>query len=254
LDRRTAVDIDLREKVAVVTGAGKGIGRETALELARRGAAVACVDVKPQLAQETAALVTGLDRKALAYSCNVADTNQVNSTVETILKDLGRIDILVNNAGITRDNLLMRISDEEWDAVLDVNLKGAFNFTRAAARTMVKQRSGKIVNIASIVGITGNPGQANYSASKAGVIGLTKTAALELASRGINVNAVAPGFIETDMTGILPDKVKTEITARIPLGKMGKPSDVAAAVLFLSSPLADYVTGHVLVVAGGLGA
>ena len=248
------MDIDLREKVAVVTGAGKGIGRETALELARRGAAVACVDVKPQLAQETAALVTGLDRKALAYSCNVADTNQVNSTVETILKDLGRIDILVNNAGITRDNLLMRISDEEWDAVLDVNLKGAFNFTRAAARTMVKQRSGKIVNIASIVGITGNPGQANYSASKAGVIGLTKTAALELASRGINVNAVAPGFIETDMTGILPDKVKTEITARIPLGKMGKPSDVAAAVLFLSSPLADYVTGHVLVVAGGLGA
>ena len=245
--------MDLKEKVAIVTGAGRGIGREIALLLARHGADIAVVDIEPGLAEETVALVKELDRKALAYGCNAADTGQVNSTVESILADFGRIDILVNNAGITRDNLLMRMSDDEWDSVLAVNLRGVFSFTRAASRPMMKQRSGRIVNIASIVGITGNAGQANYSASKAGVIGFTKTCAQELAPRGINVNAVAPGFIETEMTRVLPEKVKSQLLTRIPFGKMGKPADVAAAVLFLCSPLSEYVTGHTLVVAGGLG-
>jgi 3-oxoacyl-[acyl-carrier protein] reductase len=245
--------LNLKEKAAVVTGAGRGIGREIALQLAGRGADIAVVDVDTKLAEETASLVKELGCKANAYSCNVADSGEVNSTVEAILNDFGKIDILVNNAGITRDNLLMRMTDEEWDAVLAVNLKGVFNFTRAAARPMMKQRSGKIVNIASVVGITGNAGQANYSSSKAGVIGLTKTAAQELAPRGINANAVAPGFIKTEMTNVLSDKVKESILIRIPFGKMGKPLDVAGAVLFLCSPLSDYITGHTIVVAGGMG-
>ncbi len=244
--------MDLKEKVAIVTGAARGIGREIALELAGCGADVAVVDIKAELAGETVALVEELGRKALAYGCNVADSGEVSATVETILNDFTKIDILVNNAGITRDNLLMRMTDEEWDDVLAVNLKGAFNFTRAVARPMMKQRSGRIVNVASIVGITGNAGQANYSASKAGVIALTKTAAQELAPRGINVNAAAPGFIETEMTNVLPENVKSKIITRIPFGKMGKPSDVAGVVLFLCGPLSDYVTGHTVVVAGGM--
>lgn len=245
--------MDLKGKVAVVTGAGRGIGREIALQLARHGADIAVVDVESELAQETIALVKELDRKACAYGCNVVDSAEVKSTVEAVLKDFSRIDILVNNAGITRDNLLMRMTDDEWDAVLAVNLKGVFNFTRACARPMMKQRSGKIVNIASVVGITGNAGQANYSASKAGVIALTKTTALELAPRGVNVNAVAPGFIETQMTKVLSEEVKSRIMTMIPFGGMGKPMDVAGAVLFLCSPLSDYITGHTLVVAGGMG-
>jgi 3-oxoacyl-[acyl-carrier protein] reductase len=245
--------LNLKEKVAIVTGAGRGIGREIALQLARRGADIAAIDVAPELAEETVALVKELDRRARAYNCNVVDPGEVSATVESVIGDFGKIDILVNNAGITRDNLLVRMTDEEWDAVLAVNLKGVFNFTRAVARPMMKQRSGKIVNVASVVGITGNAGQANYCASKAGVIGLTKAAAQELAPRGINVNAVAPGFIETEMTKALPDSVKSKIMTRIPFGKMGRPSDVAGAVLFLCSPLADYVTGHALIVAGGLG-
>ncbi len=244
--------MDLKEKVAIVTGAARGIGHEIALELAGCGADVAVVDIKAELAGETVALVEELGRKALAYGCNVADSGEVSATVESILNDFTKIDILVNNAGITRDNLLMRMTDEEWDDVLAVNLKGAFNFTRAVARPMMKQRSGRIVNVASIVGITGNAGQANYSASKAGVIALTKTAAQELAPRGINVNAAAPGFIETEMTNVLPENVKSKIITRIPFGKMGKPSDVAGVVLFLCGPLSDYVTGHTVVVAGGM--
>jgi 3-oxoacyl-[acyl-carrier protein] reductase len=205
------------------------------------------------MCEETVAQVRELDRKAAGFGCNVAVPEEVNSAVEAITGEFGKIDILVNNAGITRDNILMRMSDEEWDAVINVNLKGVFNFTRAVARPMMKQRSGKIVNIASVVGITGNAGQANYSASKGAVITLTKTAAQELAPRGINVNAIAPGFIETEMTGVLSDDVKSKILTRIPFGKMGKPVDVAGAVLFLCSSLSDYVTGHTIVVAGGLG-
>ncbi len=246
--------MNLADKVAVVTGAARGIGREIALQLARHGADIAVVDVKPELARETAGLVKELGRKAVAYGCNVADSAEVNNTVKAVIGEFGKIDILVNNAGITRDNLLVRMNDEDWDAVLTVNLKGVFNFIRAVARPMMKQRSGKVVNIASIVGITGNAGQANYAASKGGVISLTKTAAQELASRGINVNAVAPGFIETEMTRVLPEDVKKDILAGIPLGRMGSPADVASAVLFLCSSLADYITGHALVVSGGMGA
>jgi 3-oxoacyl-[acyl-carrier protein] reductase len=245
--------LNLKEKVAIVTGAGRGIGQEISLQLAGRGVDVAVVDVKRELAEKSAALVGELGHKSIAYACNVADADEVKSTVDSVLKDFGKIDILVNNAGITRDNLLMRMTDDEWNAVLDVNLKGVFNFTRAVARPMMKQRSGRIVNISSVVGITGNAGQANYSASKAGVIGFTKTCALEFASRGINVNAVAPGFIETEMTNALPESAKDKIMTLIPFGKMGKPVDVAGAVLFLCSPLSDYITGHVLSVTGGMG-
>jgi 3-oxoacyl-[acyl-carrier protein] reductase len=245
--------LNLKGKVAIVTGAARGIGREVALQLAGRGSDIAVVDIKAELCEDTVALVRELDRKAAGFGCNVALPGEVNSTVEAIIAQFGKIDILVNNAGITRDNLLMRMSDDEWDAVIAVNLKGVFNFTRAVARPRMKQRSGRIVNIASVVGITGNAGQANYSASKGGVIALTKTAAQELAPRGINVNAVAPGFIETEMTGVLPDDVKSKIMTRVPFGRMGKPVDVAGAVLFLCSPLSDYVTGHTLVVSGGLG-
>lgn len=244
--------MELKDKVAIVTGAARGIGREIALKLAGAGADVAVVDIKKELGGETVALAEELGRKAVAYGCNVADADEVNSTVKAILGDFEKIDILVNNAGITRDNLLMRMTDEEWDAVLGVNLKGVFNFTRTVARPMMKRRSGRIVNIASVVGITGNAGQANYSASKGGVITLTKTTAQELAPRGINVNAVAPGFIETQMTDALPENVKSDILTRIPFGKMGKPSDVAGVVLFLCGPLSDYVTGHTVVVAGGM--
>ena len=243
----------LTDKTAIVTGAARGIGREIALQLAGRGADIAIVDLKAEMCSETAGLVSELGRKAAAYGCNVADSGEVNSAVNAVLKDFGKIDILVNNAGITKDNLLMRMSDEEWDAVLAVNLKGVFNFTRAVARPMMKLKTGKIVNIASVVGITGNAGQANYSSSKAGVIGLTKTTAQELASRGINVNAVAPGFIQTEMTEKLPESAKEKIMSQVPFGRMGKPLDVAGAVLFLCSSLSDYVTGHTVVVAGGMG-
>lgn len=245
--------MNLKDKVALVTGAARGIGKEIALQLAGRGADIAVVDIKAELCEDTVALVRELDRKAAAFGCNVAVPEEVNSTVEAAVAQFGKIDFLVNNAGITRDNLLMRMSDDEWDAVIAVNLKGVFNFTRAVARPMMKQRSGKIVNIASVVGITGNAGQVNYSASKGGVIALTKTTAQELAPRGINVNAVAPGFIETEMTGVLSEDVKSKIMTRIPFARMGKPVDVAGAVLFLCSPLSDYVTGHTIVVSGGLG-
>jgi 3-oxoacyl-[acyl-carrier protein] reductase len=246
------LQISLENKVAIVTGAGQGIGREVATTLADAGAEIAAVDVQLELAKETASLLTQRDRKAKEYRCDVSKSEEVQTTVDQVMKDFGKIDILINNAGITRDNLILRMSDSEWDAVLAVNLKGVFNFTKFCAKYMMKARCGKIVNIASIVGIRGNPGQANYSASKGGVIALTKTCARELAPRGIQVNAVAPGFIDTEMTRVLTEDQKVKIVSEIPLQRLGMPKDVAAGVLFLCSPLSDYITGQVLVVDGGM--
>ena len=242
----------LENRVAVVTGAGRGIGEAIARRLAGEGAVVAVCDVMLENAQQVAASLTRSGTKAGAYAVNVTDSKQVTEVCDKIVADFGRVDILVNNAGITRDGLLLRMSDEDWDAVLGVNLKGAFLFTRALSRTMLKQRSGVIVNIASIVGIMGNAGQANYSASKAGLIGFTKTVAKELASRGIRSNAVAPGFIQTPMTDKLSAEAKKMQTDFIALKRLGLPEDVANVVLFLASDLSSYVTGQVIAVDGGL--
>jgi 3-oxoacyl-[acyl-carrier protein] reductase len=246
------LQINLENKVAIVTGAGRGIGREVATTLADAGAQIAAVDVQEELAKETVSLLTQRDRRAKEYKCDVSKSEEVQNTVDQVVKDFGKIDILINNAGITRDNLILRMTDSEWDAVLAVNLKGIFNFTKFCAKYMIKARSGKIVNIASIVGIRGNPGQANYSASKGGVIALTKTCARELAPRGIQVNAVAPGFIDTEMTRVLTEDQKQKIVSEIPLQRLGMPQDVAAGVLFFCSELCDYITGHILVVDGGM--
>jgi 3-oxoacyl-[acyl-carrier protein] reductase len=237
----------LENKIAVVTGAGRGIGKAIAGKLAGEGAKVACCG---RTLANVEATVAGLDGKA--YAVDVADSKQVGETCEKILTDFGRVDILVNNAGVTRDQLLMRMSEEDWDTVLDTNLKGAFNFTRALTRSFLKQRAGHIVNISSIIGLTGNAGQTNYAASKAGLIGFTKSVARELASRGITANAVAPGFIVTDMTQALGAEAREALTGRIALGRLGTGDDVANAVLFLVSDLASYVTGQVITVDGGL--
>ena len=242
----------LENKVALVTGAGRGIGESIARRLAGEGAAIAVCDVMLANAQEVAANLTKSGTKASAYAVNVTDSKQVKEVCDKIVADFGRVDILVNNAGITRDGLLLRMSDEDWDAVLGVNLKGAFLFTRTIGRTMLQQRSGAIVNIASIVGVMGNAGQANYSASKAGLIGFTKTVAKELASRGIRSNAVAPGFIQTPMTDKLSPEAKKMQTDFIALKRLGLPEDVANVVLFLASDLSSYVTGQVICVDGGL--
>ena len=242
----------LKGKVALVTGAAQGIGKAVALLLARNGADIVVSDVNLEKAEETAKEIEGLGQQALATKTNVADANDVERMVQAALERFGRIDILVNNAGITRDKLLLRMSDEDWDAVLGVNLKGTFLCTRAVIRPMAKQKSGKIVNIASVVGAMGNAGQANYGASKAGVIGFTKTVAREYAPRGINVNAIAPGYIETPMTEALPDKAKEELKRLIPMDRLGKPEDVAEAVLFLVSEASNYITGQVLHVNGGI--
>ena len=242
----------LKGKVALVTGAAQGIGKAVALLLARNGADIVVSDVNLEKAEETAREIEGLGQRALATKTNVADANDVERMVQAALERFGRIDILVNNAGITRDKLLLRMSDEDWDAVLGVNLKGTFLCTRAVIRPMAKQKSGKIVNIASVVGAMGNAGQANYGASKAGVIGFTKTVAREYAPRGINVNAIAPGYIETPMTEALPDKAKEELKRLIPMDRLGKPEDVAEAVLFLVSEASNYITGQVLHVNGGI--
>jgi len=242
----------LENRVAVVTGAGRGIGEAIARRLAGEGAVVAVCDVMLENAQQVAASLTRSGTKAGAYAVNVTDSKQVTEVCDKIVADFGRVDILVNNAGITRDGLLLRMSDEDWDAVLGVNLKGAFLFTRTLSRTMLKQRSGVIVNIASIVGIMGNAGQANYSASKAGLIGFTKTVAKELASRWIRSNAVAPGFIQTPMTDKLSAEAKKMQTDFIALKRLGLPEDVANVVLFLASDLSSYVTGQVIAVDGGL--
>ncbi|MBW2040446.1 MAG: 3-oxoacyl-[acyl-carrier-protein] reductase [Deltaproteobacteria bacterium] len=246
-------------QVVVVTGGSRGIGRAICLEFAAPGTRIFFNYFNPAdpqgeraHAEKTETLVKGAGGWAKSQSVNVASENSVKTFFDTVMHEAGRIDVLVNNAGITRDKLLMRMTEADWDAVMDVNLKGAFHCTRFAGRAMVNQRSGRIINIASIVGIIGNPGQANYVASKAGIIGLTKTAAREFAQRGVTVNAVAPGFIETDMTAVLSEKVRTEMMAQIPLGRAGQPEDVAHAVAFLASEQAAYITGQVIHVSGGM--
>ncbi|MFQ5735846.1 MAG: 3-oxoacyl-[acyl-carrier-protein] reductase [Thermodesulfobacteriota bacterium] len=239
-------------RVAIVTGAGQGIGREIALKLASYGADVAVVDVNLEGAERTAAEVKRMGRRAMAMKVDVVSMQETEEMAEKIFKELEAIHILVNNAGITRDGLILRMKEEDWDAVLDVNLKGAFNCTKAVLKYMTKSRWGRIVNISSVVGVMGNPGQANYAASKAGLIGLTKTIAREFATRNITCNAVAPGFIETSMTDALSDTVKQDLMAKIPLGRLGGASDVASGVLFLSSNASNYITGQVLNINGGM--
>ena len=240
-------------QVAVVTGAGRGIGHSIALTFAAEGARVAVVSRNEANALRTADEINerhaGL---AKAYSVDVANHANVASLAEQILSDFSRVDILVNNAGVTRDGLSMRLSEEDWDVVLDTNLKGTFNCIQAFERSMIKQRSGRIINIGSVAGLMGNAGQANYAASKAGLLGLSKTIARELASRGITCNVVAPGFIDTDMTEVLPDKIKQAVIGQIPVGTFGKPEDIAAAVAFLASTQARYITGQCLTVDGGM--
>ncbi len=244
--------MSLEGKVAIVTGAAQGIGRAIAETLARHGADIVVADLDPGRSQETVAAVTELGRRALNVKVNVADFNDVKAMVDQVVKEMGKVDILVNNAGITRDGLLLRMKEEDWNLVLQVNLNGTFYCTKAVLTPMTKQRFGRIVNIASIVGAMGNFGQANYAASKAAVIGLTKTVAREYASRNVTVNAVAPGFIDTAMTHGLPADVKDTLQKQIPLGRLGQPSDVAEAVQFLVSDAAAYITGHVLHVNGGM--
>ena len=242
----------LANQVAVVTGAGRGIGRAIALKFATEGADVACVSRTPENAEKVAAEVRALGRKAWAYGVDVADATAVAAAAEKILVEAGKVDILVNNAGVTRDGLLMRMSDEDWDAVLGTNLRGAFAMTRAFSRSFLKQRSGRIINVASVIGLMGNAGQCNYAASKAGLIGFTKSIAREFGSRGITVNALAPGFIETDMTQGLSDEIRQDIAKRIPLTFLGQVDDVAEGALYLASPGARYVTGQVLTIDGGM--
>jgi 3-oxoacyl-[acyl-carrier protein] reductase len=242
----------LKDKVAMVTGGAQGIGRAICLLFAREGADVAVCDVNLPQAQETVAQIEAQARKALAVQMDVTSSTSVEDGLVKILDKLTKVDILVNNAGITKDTLILRMSEADWDAVLNVNLKGTFNCIKAVSRPMVKQRRGSIVNIASIIGIIGNPGQANYSASKAGIIALTKTSAKELSSRNINVNAVAPGFIQTEMTARLPPEVKEKMQAAIPLNRFGTPEDVAQVCLFLASEEASYITGQTIVVDGGM--
>jgi 3-oxoacyl-[acyl-carrier protein] reductase len=244
--------MSLTGKTALVTGAAQGIGREIALSLATDGADVAICDVNLEAAQKTSAEIEAKGRKSLALKANVAASGDVTAMVDQVISAFSRIDILVNNAGITRDGLILRMKDEDWDLVLSINLKGAFLCTKAALKYMTKQRAGTIINIASIVGAMGNAGQANYVASKAGLIGLTKTIAREYANRGITANAVAPGFIETAMTQALPENVRQELAKQIPMGKLGTPEDVANAVRFLASPWASYISGQVIHVNGGM--
>lgn len=241
------------KKIAVVTGASRGIGRAIAIELARAGALVIVnYNGSEERAKEVRAQIAAEGGEAVIFHCDVADFQACGDFIAEVVKSYGRIDILVNNAGITKDGLLMRMGEDEFDQVLNVNLKGTFNCIRHVSRQMIRQRSGRIVNMASVVGISGNAGQANYAASKAGVIGLTKASAKELAPRGITVNAIAPGFIETDMTGVLSDRVKETTAGMIPMGSFGKPEDVAKAAAFLASEGAGYITGQVLCVDGGM--
>jgi len=243
---------ELANQVAVVTGAGRGIGRAVALKFAAAGADVVCVSRTAENSAKVAGEVIALGRKAWAHAVDVADATAVAAVAEKILAEAGRVDILVNNAGVTRDGLMMRMSEEDWDTVLDTNLKGAFSFTKAFSRGFLKQRSGRILNISSVIGLIGNAGQCNYAASKAGLIGFTKAAAREFASRGVTVNALAPGFIETDMTAALSPEMKAEILKRIPMNGLGQAEDIADAALFLASPAARYITGQVLAVDGGM--
>ncbi len=242
----------LANQIAVVTGAGRGIGRAIALKFAKEGADVVVVSRTAENSEKVAAEIRALGRKAWALAVDVADSAAVSAAAEKILADCGKVDILVNNAGVTRDGLLMRMSDADWDTVIDTNLKGAFLVTKAFFRTFAKQRAGRIINITSVIGLIGNGGQCNYAASKAGLIGFTQSVAKELAGRGVTVNAIAPGFIETDMTAVLNDELKAGILKVIPMGKLGAADDIAHAALYLASPGARYVTGQVLTVDGGM--
>ena len=242
----------LASQMAVVTGAGRGIGRAIALKFAAEGADVAVISRTRENSDKVAAEIRALGRKAWAHAVDVADVTAVNAAAEKILGEAGKVDILVNNAGVTRDGLVMRMSDADWDAVLDTNLKGAFLVTKAFSRAMIKARAGRIINLSSIIGLLGNAGQSNYAASKAGLIGLTRSLAKELASRGITANAIAPGFIETDMTAGLKEEMKADLLMQIPLGHFGQAEDVAAAALYLAGPSGRYVTGQVLTVDGGM--
>ena len=240
-------------KTAIVTGSARGIGKAIAAKLAGDGYDIVIIDACPiENSEETAKEIAALGVKTKAYKCNVTDSEEVNKVVEEVNAEFGSVDVLVNNAGITRDGLFVRMKEEDFDLVISVNLKGTYNFTRAVAPLMMKQRSGRIVSISSIVGIQGNAGQANYSASKAGVIGLTKSVARELASRGVTANAIAPGYVETPMTAVLSDKVKEAMLEAIPMKRYGQPEDIANAVSFLVSDAASYITGQVLSVDGGM--
>ncbi len=242
----------LKDKVALITGAARGIGREIALIFAQEGAHIVIWDVNPEAAAQTQKDIETLGVNTMSAKVDVTNFKQVDEEINKILDKFQKLDILVNNAGITKDGLLLRMSEADWDAVINVNLKGTFNCSKAVSKVMLKQKSGKIVNIASIIGIIGNAGQANYAASKAGIIALTKTTAKELASRGICVNAVAPGFIQTEMTAKLPHEIQEKMLAQIPLGRFGKPEDVARLCLFLGSGESDYITGQTVVIDGGM--
>jgi len=251
-DAKSRITTDLSGRVALVTGAGRGLGRSIAEALAGAGASVACVDIDPDLLAESVAAIEAAGGTAAPFPCDVTDSERVTATVGEVASRFGGLSILVNNAGITRDTLAMRMKDDQWDAVININLRGTFLFTRAAIRPLMKAKAGRIINIASVSGLMGNPGQVNYSASKAGVIGLTRTVAKELAGRGITVNAVAPGFIATEMTAKLGEEILERVRAEVPLGRLGDPADVSDAVLFLASDAAAYISGHVLTVDGGL--
>ena len=243
----------LQGKVAIVTGAARGIGKAVAIELATQGADIAFTDLKrDDNAAEVETTLNALGIRAKMFPSNAANFGDTSATVADILQHFGRIDILVNNAGITRDSLLMRMSEDQWDAVINVNLKSVFNFTRAVTPVMISQRAGSIINMSSVVGVSGNAGQANYAASKAGIIGFTKSVAKELGSRNIRANAVAPGFIITEMTGQLPESVRAEWASKIPLRRGGTPEDIARVCLFLASDLSAYVTGQTIHVCGGM--
>jgi 3-oxoacyl-[acyl-carrier protein] reductase len=242
---------DLNGKIAIVTGASQGIGETIAVEMAKSGANVFCLARNKNALESTINKIISNGDKASAYSCDISDNEQFNNIVTDIFKEYGSIDILVNNAGITNDTLLMRMSDDQWDSVLNINLKGSFTCTRSVIKYMMKKKSGRIINITSIVGLTGNAGQANYAASKAGLIGMTKSIAKEVASRGITANCVAPGWIETAMTEQLSDDVKNKFLSQIPTGKIGYPKDIANTVIFLASKEAEYITGQTITVDGG---
>ena len=242
----------LANQIAVVTGAGRGIGRAIALKFAAEGADIVCVSRTAENSGKVANEVRALGRRAWAHAVDVAESRAVAEAGDKILAETGRVDILVNNTGITRDGLLVRMSEQDWDTVLDTNLKGAFLFTKAFARAFIKRRSGCVINVSSVTGLIGNAGQSNYAASKAALIGFTKSVARELASRGITVNALAPGFVETDMTAALSEEVRRELLQKIPLNAFGQPNDIANAALFLASPAARYITGQVITVDGGM--
>ncbi|MEC7584936.1 MAG: 3-oxoacyl-[acyl-carrier-protein] reductase [Planctomycetota bacterium] len=246
------MDKDLTDKVALVTGASRGIGKSIAMAVAAQGAQVLCVSSREGGCADVLTAIDAAGGKGQAIACDVSDPGQVQGLADQVLQDHGRLDVLVNNAGVTRDGVFLRMSSDDFDQVVATNLRGPFLLCRAFARAMAKARSGRIINIGSVVGLTGNAGQANYAASKAGLVGLTKSLAKELAGRGVTANLIAPGFIETDMTAALPEETQKTLLAAIPLGRFGRPEDIAAAVVFLCSDAASYVTGQTLVVDGGM--